>query len=83
MDAAAEPKAREPIPEIEAALAAMRAGDFGGPRRALLALRRDAPSEEVRRAADEVLDRMRPDPVAIFLFVVCLLGFIVVTLVMR
>jgi hypothetical protein len=83
MNAAQGAPAAEADPEIAAARQALRIGDFGAARRTLLRLRAAAPKEETRRAADELLERLRPDPAAIVLLVLCLVGFVVVILVTR
>lgn len=83
----AAPAETEVDPEADAdtraAIEQFRSGDFGGARRALLALRQSAPSETTRRAADRAFDRLRPDPVALLLLLACLIAFVVLIALTR
>ena len=54
-------------PRLEALMEAFEQGDYARVRRDSQALLADAPSDEVRRAAEELRRRTNPDPVAVYL----------------
>lgn len=66
--------------ELDRAAAEIAGGDFGGARRRLLDLQargadHDALQREEQAAVQAALRRLRPDPVATALLVICLLLF--------
>ncbi|MCS6912245.1 MAG: hypothetical protein RMK29_16525 [Myxococcales bacterium] len=69
--------------ELESAAHALRAGDFGGARRMLLRLRREARSAEERSAIDAELARLQPDPLALVLLGSALLIFAGIVMLTR
>jgi hypothetical protein len=63
--------------ELDRASAEIAGGDFGGARRRLLQLRARGEAKDAgeREAVEAALKRLRPDPVATALLVLCLLLF--------